>query len=179
MLSMSRTSVILIQMLNTHVSSNMQVWKGYRLGLWGPNTGGLLLPAGIFFYLGNSEPIFHILLLSRSSSEVWEFKNIYRLSDFKDHVQRPCLQHALLKPNTASFEAVLPGARNPRLAPLLLKTHFVRLQYSRDPHTHTRTSTSDAENRLAAILNISRSFHTLGWDLKLVNTSKMTLHLYI
>lgn len=135
MWSTSRTSVVTIQMLNNHRSSNMQVWKGHRLGLWGPNTGEDYFHLEIF-YLGNSEPVFHILLLSQNSSEVCELKNVYRLSDLGDHLQRLCLQHALLKPNAASFKAVLPSARNPRLAPRLLDTHFVLLQYSRDPRTN-------------------------------------------
>lgn len=92
----------------------------------------------------------------------------YRLSDLRDHLQRLCLQHGLLKPNAASFKAVLPSARNPRLAPRLLDTHFVLLQYSRDPRTNIHTSTSDAESRLscsAEYLEASiRSAETSSWS---------------
>lgn len=144
-LNISRTPVTVMQRLNAHVSSNRRVGKGYRLGLGGPATGENHFQLEVH-YMGSSAPVFHSWLLSQNRSEVHVFKNIYRLSNFKDHLQRPRLQRALLKPSTASFRAVPeppacssaphPGSRGPQ-----------------GPRIHGRASPSDAESRLAATLN--------------------------
>lgn len=147
-----QASVILIQTLNTHVSSDKQEWKGDRLGLWRPNARedyALLEMQLECFHLGNSEPVFHILLQSPHRSR---------------HLQKHLQPFRFHRPFAKTACPALPYSNHTQLLSKLC--------------SEPQAGSSMAQYSLLQCW-VPRTYHTLCWELQGINTSELTLHLYI